>query len=67
MRHAHPSAALLFLCPNCTHMVRAALGMAGRRSACPVCDNLVSVPSVPTAVQDDAPTWIDLPVLAASE
>lgn len=68
MSHAHlPDVALTFLCPNCSYPIRAAASMAGRQSACPVCDKLVSVPDIPPIAQADAHTWPELPALGVTE
>ena len=67
MSNAQPSSvAVLFLCPHCCYLVRAALSMVGRRSACPFCDKSILIPTATNVVKSDAPTWPELPALVTT-
>lgn len=59
MPHQPARYVIYFLCPSCLHAVRAALGVAGRRVACPACSDPLTVPTVGEA--GDGDTLIDHP------
>lgn len=69
MSHSHRSDAVViyFACPICDHVHRAAVSMAGRRTACPLCDRPLTVPTVSTALLGGDDTWRDLPLATADE